>query len=254
MDSSRQACSRTAPELSSSWDPAAFAGLVTRLASVAPCDSTIPPYRRLVIDSFYPSGCTYLLLLCPASTTTVMSTPASATTSFTVPWGRGTGRRAGVLLTVSPSSFCFLRLLPLLLSPLLQQLLHLPSWRDEDFASGLARHYCPSSICVGASSTVPLGESFAFGPVPRIHCYVAPSARASLPTGIASDRPRGPESGVARSPGADVLPVQGSHPSGEYRVYLLHSLSLAPRYGRACRERHTMLIRPLAMCAVGHGF
>ena len=105
MDSSRQACSRTAPELSTSWDPAAFAGLVTRLASVAPCDSTIPPYRRLVIDSFYPSGCTYLLLLCPASTTTVMSTPASAITPFTVPWGRGTGRRAGVLLTVPPSSF-----------------------------------------------------------------------------------------------------------------------------------------------------
>ena len=116
MDSSRQACSRAAPELSSSWDPAAFAGPVTRLASVAPCDSTIPPYRRLVIGSFYPSGCTYLLLLCPASTTTVMSTPASATTPFTVPWGRGTGRRAGVLLTVSPSSFscgfchCYFRL------------------------------------------------------------------------------------------------------------------------------------------------
>jgi hypothetical protein len=35
----------------------------------------------------------------------VMSTPASATTPFTVPWGRGTGRRAGVLLTVPPSSF-----------------------------------------------------------------------------------------------------------------------------------------------------
>jgi hypothetical protein len=29
----------------------------------------------------------------------VMSTPASATTPFTVPWGRGNGRRAGVLLT-----------------------------------------------------------------------------------------------------------------------------------------------------------
>ena len=187
MDSSRQACSRAAPELSSSGDPAAFAGPVTRLASVAPCDSTIPPYRRLVIGSFYPSGCTYLLLLCLASTTTLC--PLQLQLLLRLPSLGDEVPAGGPAFSLLFRHQVFPAATALLLSPLLRQLLHLPSWRNEDFTSGLARHHCPSSICVSASSTVPSGESFAFGLVPRIHCYATPSARASLPTGSASDRP-----------------------------------------------------------------